>query len=169
MRRPIALEKVAAIRALAARGYEVEEVAPQVGVHKEMVRRYLRGSREVPHGPGGRKGPGAQQAAANPMAPAGQAAQDIMPQSGAAAQAGKVAQGAGGAVLIRTRHFGFQVSNWFWTWPPRWDRWSIRIGLVAAPKPEATTLTISLPREKFTKHWHAAVASALAAAETGRV
>jgi hypothetical protein len=33
----------------------------------------------------------------------------------------------------------------------------------------ATTLTISLPREKFTKHWHAAVASALAAAETGRV
>jgi len=49
---------VAAIRALAARGYEVEEIAPQVGVHKEMVRRYLRGSREVPHGPGGRKGPG---------------------------------------------------------------------------------------------------------------
>ena len=32
-----------------------------------------------------------------------------------------------------------------------------------------TTLTISVPREKFTEHWHAAVASALAAAETGRV
>jgi hypothetical protein len=32
-----------------------------------------------------------------------------------------------------------------------------------------TTLTISLPREKFTEHWHAAVASALAAAETGRI
>lgn len=45
---PLAPEKVALIRALAAKGFDVGEIAQQAGVHQETVRRYLRGDRMLP-------------------------------------------------------------------------------------------------------------------------